>query len=949
MTDRWQKVEKICQSALELEEGRRSAFLAEVCGGDEELRRDVESLLRYDKRGDQFIEEPALQIAAKMIIPENPESLLGQQVGSYQILSLLGVGGMGVVYKGRDIRLNRSVAIKVLPRDKMSDPERKRRFIQEARAASALNHPNIITIHDIGSESGIDFIVMEYVSGKTLDQRIPRKGMRLSESLKIAIQIADALARAHSAGIIHRDLKPNNVVVTDDGLVKVLDFGLAKLTEVSDGGEEGTRTLQSQTEEGIIIGTLSYMSPEQAEGRKVDPRSDIFSFGSVLYEMATGQQAFHGDSKMSTLAAILNREPKRVIEINPALPSELDRIISHCLRKDLDRRFQHMDDVKVDLKELKEECTSGTLATPSSVVNPARRAWLWAAAAVTVVALLITAWLFRGGSKKPQAAPEVVPLTSYAGYEDAPSFSPDGNQVAFCWDGEKQDNADIYVKLVGAANAVRLTKDPAGDVNPAFSPDGRSIGFVRVSKEHSSFIVIPAIGGPERIIGEVPDLLSFAWLPNSNWVVVNGLRLLSTESGETRSLTSPANKSFLDTDPSVSPDGRTVAFTRFNRFDDQGIYLLQLTEDLKPKGEPKRLTSMKGLGFQPAWTPNGQDIIFTSTAIGRTLSLWRVPVYRAGQEEPLAFAQQNAYHPAVSGKGNRLAYAEGGAETVDTDIWQLTLSGPANAAGPPARLIASTRADSAPQYSPDGKHIAFESFRSGLQGIWVCDADGSNFVDVFLQAGSNSGTPHWSPDGQRIAFDSNLQGNFDIYVIRSNGGKPIRLTNDPAFEVGPSWSRDSKWIYFASAKSGRLETWKVPSSGGGAVQVTRNGGEVAQESPDGRSLYYAKLDMRNGGGLWKMPVNGGEESQVLPSVANRAFALVDEGIYFIPEAGTEGRSSIQFLSFSTGKVKQVAMMSALAFEGLSVSPDGRFVLFTQLNGPLQRNSSSDLMLVENFR
>ena len=248
--NRWEQVEKICQSALELEESRRAAFLEQACAGDEELRREVESLLQFDDgRGDRFIEEPALEKVAKMMAHEKPESLVGQQVGAYQILSLLGAGGMGVVYRARDTRLNRSVAIKVLPADRVSDPERKRRFIQEARAASALNHPNIITLHDIGSESGIDFIVMEYVSGKTLDQRIPRKGMRLNEALKLAIQITDALAKAHSAGIIHRDLKPTNVMVTDDGLVKVLDFGLAKLTEV-ESGEGETRTVQSQTEKG---------------------------------------------------------------------------------------------------------------------------------------------------------------------------------------------------------------------------------------------------------------------------------------------------------------------------------------------------------------------------------------------------------------------------------------------------------------------------------------------------------------------------------------------------------------------------------------------------------------------------------------------------------------------------------------------------------------------------
>ena len=426
---RWEQVEKLCQSALELEESQRKAFLEEACSGDDELRREVESLLRFDRHGEQFIEQPAIDVAAKMIAQEKPESLVGQQIGSYQILSLLGAGGMGVVYQARDTRLKRSVAIKVLPADRVSDPERKRRFAQEARAASALNHPNIITIHDIGTEARTDFVVMEHVAGKTLDHHILRKGMPVNEALKLAIQIADALAKAHSAGIVHRDLKPSNVMVTDEGLVKVLDFGLAKLTEV-ERTDEGTGTLQSQTEEGMIIGTLSYMSPEQAEGKKVDARSDIFSFGSVLYEMVSGQKAFQGDSKISTLAAIVKQDPKPISQLVPGTPPDLEKIINRCLRKDKERRFQHMSDMKVALQELKEESNSGALPVVAPA-RPARRHWVWAGAALVVVALAVAAWLFRGTTGKPTTTLEVIPLTTYAGYEWCPSFSPDGNQVVF--------------------------------------------------------------------------------------------------------------------------------------------------------------------------------------------------------------------------------------------------------------------------------------------------------------------------------------------------------------------------------------------------------------------------------------------------------------------------------------------------------------------------------------
>jgi Tol biopolymer transport system component len=354
---------------------------------------------------------------------------------------------------------------------------------------------------------------------------------------------------------------------------------------------------------------------------------------------------------------------------------------------------------------------------------------------------------------------------------------------------------------------------------------------------------------------------------------------------------------------------------------------------------------MTGYNFRPAWTPNGQEIIFTSTGFGSTASLWRVLVSGAKEPEPLAFAQQNADSPAISPKGNRLVYVEGFGDMIDVNIWRLILSGPETAAGPPARFIASTRVGQAAQYSPDGKHIAFESMRSGVYGIWVCDAEGSNFVDLFLQAGFNAGTANWSPDGQRIAFDSNLEGSSDIYVIRSSGGKPIRLTNDPTREDAPSWSRDGKWIYFASWKTDRLETWKVPAAGGGAVQVTSDGGGPTRESPDGRSIYYTKGDYLNTG-LWKMPVEGGKEVQVLPSVVMRAFAVVAEGIYFIPQQDADGKSSIQFLSFTTGKVKTVAPVPGVPMEGLSVSPDGRFILFSQSD--TGQRSGGDLMLVENF-
>ncbi|MGA2644823.1 MAG: protein kinase [Candidatus Sulfotelmatobacter sp.] len=295
---------------------------------------------------------------------------------------------------------------------------------------------------------------MELVSGKALDRLIPRYGMRLNDVLKYAAQIADALARAHAAGIVHRDLKPGNIMVNEDGLVKVLDFGLAKLTEPTPAsGDESTRTMRPTTEEGKIVGTVAYMSPEQAEGKKVDARSDIFSFGSVLYEMVTGRQAFHGDTKASTLAAILKDNPRPASQLVDGLPREVEKLISRCLRKEVNQRFQHMDDLKIVLEEMKGESDSGVLGTAAvSRPKPRRLTWVLSVAAVVVIGT-VGAWLVRSKNEVPDVPLVAVPLTSYPGSESWPSFSPDGTQVAFAWDGEKQDNWDIYVKQIGVEQA----------------------------------------------------------------------------------------------------------------------------------------------------------------------------------------------------------------------------------------------------------------------------------------------------------------------------------------------------------------------------------------------------------------------------------------------------------------------------------------------------------------
>jgi serine/threonine protein kinase len=371
--------------------------------------------------------------------------MIGQRLLHYEITGKLGEGGMGVVYKARDAHLDRFVAIKVLPPERVADAGRKARFVQEAKAASALNHPNIITVHDISEDSGVTFMVMECIDGKTLDQLVGRKGLKLNEVLRYAIQIAGALAKAHAAGIVHRDLKPANVMVTHDGLVKVLDFGLAKLTEPVGKQDESTRTMlepapeaAERTREGVVVGTAAYMSPEQAEGKPLDARSDIFAFGAVLYEMVTGRRAFARDSAASTLAAILKEEPQLASQVAADTPRDLEKTVARCLRKDPARRFQHMADVQVALEELKEESDSGALAAAApSPARRSRRLLLWSAYAFAVVlAAGVAAWFLRRPATGPP--PRVSAFAARAGIEWGPALSPDGKQIAFVWNGEKR-------------------------------------------------------------------------------------------------------------------------------------------------------------------------------------------------------------------------------------------------------------------------------------------------------------------------------------------------------------------------------------------------------------------------------------------------------------------------------------------------------------------------------
>jgi serine/threonine protein kinase/tetratricopeptide (TPR) repeat protein len=421
--ERWQEIERLYELVAGHEPSKRAAFLEKACGGDEAMRSEIEALLALAEPAEKFMEAPGMAVLAKEMAHERRGSMLERQIGSYQILSFLGAGGMGEVYCARDTRLGRLVALKILPPGLAADPERKRRLLKEAKAASALNHPHIVTVYDVGSQDGVDFLVMEYVQGKTLDKLIPQGGQDVSIAIRFAIAITDAFAKAHAAGIVHRDLKPGNIMVAEDGTVKVLDFGIAKLTETVEVTESDATRPTETTTRGMILGTVSYMSPEQGEGKKIDARSDIFSFGVLLYEMVTGRKPFQGDTKLATLSAILRDEPLPASQVVKDLPPQLERIIARCLRKSPERRFQTMADLNVALKEVKEESDSDKLA--ASPLDPRSRRRTVPAVIGAVAALLILGvasyWFFPRSKTSDSVA--VLPFVSMSADPNAEYLS----------------------------------------------------------------------------------------------------------------------------------------------------------------------------------------------------------------------------------------------------------------------------------------------------------------------------------------------------------------------------------------------------------------------------------------------------------------------------------------------------------------------------------------------
>lgn len=850
---------------------------------------------------------------------------------------------MGAVYRARDTRLGRLVAIKMLRPEVASDPERKRRLLQEARAASSLNHPNIVTVHEIDSEEDADFIVMEYVPGRSLDHVLAGKPLALGEALSYAVQIASALAAAHEAGIVHRDLKPGNILVSEDGRVKILDFGLAKLTEPQWAGPAAStdcwQAAAPQTEAGVILGTVAYMSPEQAEGHPVDARSDLFSFGAVLYEMLTGTRPFVGESRASTLAAIVHSEPKAVSHLSPVVPREVERLVHRCLRKQPERRVQTAADLKLALEELKEESDSGQLlSAPRAAAAPRRRlrrplfAAIVVLAAIAVLAVVAYFW-----PKSEAATARANPLTSFPGVEDFPSFSPDGTRIAYSWSGEKQDNVDIYVQARAGDQPLRLTSDPAEDTRPIWSPDGSLIAFHRGGSSPGVWVV-SALGGRERKVAD--RVLPGAWTPDGNGIIASDDRMLwvvPVGAGERRRLTWPPEGS-LDSDPALSPDGRYVAFVRTTGVGTSlsDIYRIEF-RDANEQTSPVRLTAVRGRMQGLTWTADSRDVIFSSQHRGAP-ALWRVSAFYPGDPHTVEGAGPDAIRPAASPHGGRLAYAT---RLVDTNLWRLSTKSDGRRllaidATSMSLITQSNRQDRFPQFSPDGSKIVFVSDRSGRDEIWVSNADGTQPMQL-TSFDTPSYFPRWSPDGQQIAFVSRPYHNVDVFLVNASGEGLRRFTDLPGNELWPDWSRDGKWIFYSTFRGGQQQIWKAPVNGEGPHRIVTTGGNtlLPRVSPDGKFVYFLRRSA-----LWRVPVDGGREEEVLDDVG-WDYALYGAGVAYIDHSA----HLLKFVDLETKRVTaSIPRLSVSQRSGLAVSADGRALVYTR-----EDMVEGDIIVVENFR
>lgn len=835
-----------------------------------------------------------------------PQPTAGGILGHYRIIEKIGAGGMGVVYKGRDTHLDRFVALKVLPPGTVADPESRRRFAQEAKAASALNHPNIITVYDISNTDGVDFIAMEYVEGRTLEQLIGHRHMPLKQVLAYAIQIADALGKAHAAGIIHRDLKPSNIMVTSEDNVKILDFGLAKLGATSGpvDGEGTASTLETLTKEGRLLGTAAYMAPEQAEGKPVDARCDIFSFGLILYEMLTGRRPFGGDTNLAMISAMLHDEPKPLSQVAENMPHEMERLVKRCLRKDAVHRFQHMDDLKVALEELKEESDSGELAkgrvgaglVPAPIGRqrgaPLRRPWVAALAATVVIAGVLTGVvLMKYPERASQAASVKAVIKVEGGHwldggrvlppwgfdqptQTAMAISSDGRFIVYSAireNPEPQDRPQLYLRRTDRLEATPVAGTEGG-TGPFLSPDDRWVGFWADGKLKK----VPIDGGVPVELCDAELPLGASWGPDNTIVFsdspYSGLSTVPANGGRREILTTP-NKTkdeFSHRAPHWLPDGRGVVFT-----------IMREPFDLEPRVALLDLKTRKWSvlledAADARYVPSGHLVFLRQgtlmavpfdlgkrEVVGQPIPAIAGVVQTLNRLNPVEDTAAGQYSVSDSGC---LVYVPGGIlPDIDSTFVWVDQKGNMQPAASIKGFFFS------PRLSPDGQRIAYTSVGKRFRA-WVYDLNRATATPLTEEG--KVWEINWTPDGKRVVFNwGRLDTDMPLYWQPADGSSPMeRLTTSQDSETVGSFSPDGATLAFVKDR---------PETGADILlldlrsrRVTPFLNSKADEwdpvfSPDGRWLAYesdesGRLEIYvrpfpGPGGKWQISSEGGAE------------------------------------------------------------------------------------------
>jgi eukaryotic-like serine/threonine-protein kinase len=932
--DLWKKVDALLEEALAQPPDEREAFVVEASGDNAELRDEVLSLLKAQAEASNFMERSAMKVAAAALAQDSnlttSFTLVGKEIANYKIEKLLGAGGMGEVYLARETKLKRLVALKILPWHFVADAERATRFRTEARALSTLNHPNLITVYEVGEADGLHFIATEFVEGQTLSAL--RQKLSLRELLSIVAQVAEALSAAHHAGIIHRDIKPDNVMVRPDGYAKVLDFGLVKLTEVA---ASKTSQEMAKTQLGVAMGTLAYMSPEQATGEHVDHRTDIWSLGVVLYELVTGKKPFTGESRVETVNAILSSEPNPVKSFDASLPSELDQILSKALDRDRELRYQTASDFRADIRRLLRMIDSGaTASNERPITRPipqlTRRRWFWplAIAAVLIVAAIpLGLYLTRAKPVAPDwTRAHSLQLTTQAGTEYFPTFTPDGK--SFVYASLQSGNYDLYLQRIGGKNATVITPNtPSNESQPAFSPNGERIAF-RSNREPDGVYVMEPTGENARLV--MADCFHPSWSPDGKEIVcsTSGTSVPQNRNNRLSSLwivnvESGAKRLLCESDamqPAWSPNGSRVAFW----FMPPGVGRSDIATVSTAGGAIEVITSDGSTNWNPVWSPDGKFLYFVSDR-GGNMGFWRVsldPETGKALTEPEAVVTPSTFsrHLSFSRDGRRMIYVQTDIESniqgIKFDPKQEKVSG---------ERFWITRGDNQvirPELSPDGSQFVIRIERRTQDDIVLVKRDGTDWRDLTNDKFFDR-YPRWSPDGKQIVFTSDRSGRYEIWIMNADGTNMRQVTfGSSPHATFPLWSYDGKRILFYRNRENMI------------VDLSKDfNDQTLQQLPSiGTGDAFVAWDWSNDG---KRVIGTNSKSEVLyfSFETNRYEKVVDHGTFpmWLSDSARivyTWEDKVYLADVSTKRVREIFTFPDAASRSIYISPDDQLLYFT---------------------